>query len=104
MFGYQLMKAEKENNMNDLIDNTLHQIFLASFDYRTAEEGRAKHSVFDDLCWYIWTGRATVQWIKALSKANPGKLLAYVLKGGQSTDDRIRSVTSYLTRYCNLKY
>ena len=90
--------------MTEFIDNTLHRIFLASFDYRTAEEGQNKHAICDDINWYVWTGRATVQWIKALSKANPSKLLAYVLKGGQATDDRIRSVTSYLTRYCGLKY
>lgn len=61
--------------MNDLIDNTLHSIFIASFNYQSAEEGRTKHSISDDLNWYIWTGRATTAWIKALAKADPHKLL-----------------------------
>lgn len=94
--------------MNDLIDNTLHSIFIASFNYQSAEEGRTKHSISDDLNWYIWTGRATTSWIKALAKANPHKLLERIVKNceateeGQTTDNHIRATTAYLKRYCGL--
>lgn len=95
--------------MNDLIDNTLHNIFIASFNYQSAEEGRTKHSISDDLNWYIWTGRATTAWIKALAKADPHKLLERIVKSceatedGQTTDNHIRATTAYLKRYCGLQ-
>ena len=94
--------------MNDLIDNTLHRIFIASFNYQSAKEGREKHSVSDDLNWYIWTGRATTSFIKALAKANPDKLLNHIVKSceateeGHTTDNHIRATTAYLKRYCGL--
>ena len=90
--------------MNTMIDNTLHELFIASFDYQTDSERWIKRNAVDDIRWYIQTGRASTPWLKALFKANPQKLLAGIArKGSQSTDDNIRTTTSYLKRYCGFE-
>ena len=86
--------------MIDLIDNTLHALFIASFNYCSDEEGRAKHSACDSVNWYVWSGRASTPWIKALAKADPNKLLNRVVQGDQSVDGQIATITIYLKRYC----
>lgn len=53
--------------------------------------------------YYITTGRASSEWEKAFSKANPQKLLAYAVKNGSASDaEYIKRITSYLRRYCGL--
>lgn len=53
--------------------------------------------------YYITTGRASSEWEKAFSKANPQKLLSAVAKSGSASDtEYIKRVTSYLHRYCGL--
>ena len=89
--------------MNNLIDHTLHTLFIASFNYHSDNEGKRKHHAVDDITWYIWTGRASTPWIKALSKANPNKLLNHIAKQADTTDETVKATTSYLKRYCGYK-
>lgn len=57
----------------------------------------------DAIAWYVNTGRATTNWISSLLKANPHKLLAYLVKQGKGSHEAlIQSTTQYLARYCKL--
>lgn len=55
----------------------------------------------DAAAWYIGTGRASTDWIQALSKASPKRLLARVSKAGAGCEEAaVRTITRYLKRYC----
>lgn len=52
---------------------------------------------------YVTTGRVWSGWQTAFSKADPDKLLAYIVNGGAgSDDDYIKRATAYLRRFCKL--
>lgn len=56
------------------------------------------------ISYYITTGRAYSNWESAFAKANPEKLLAYVVSRGSGSDtEYIHRVTAYLRRYCGLR-
>ena len=55
------------------------------------------------ITWYVTTGRSTRSFDKALAKANPDKLTAFILKSSALADDEIIiRCKSYLRRYCGL--
>lgn len=75
----------------------------AEFDYSDLNQKKWQMDVFESIKWYIVTDRAPLAWVKALSKADPKKLIRYVLRQeNQSTDGQIKAVTDYLQRYCKL--
>ena len=84
-----------------VIDNILWEIYFAAeekqdWDYKQAS---------DAINWYITTGRACPAWIKAILKANPKKILCFMVCHTQSTSTMglIESATIYLRRYCAYK-
>ena len=88
------------------MENTLYLIWKsAEFNYTSETEKRKQIDVYQSIKWYVLTGRSSVTWDKALKKANPKKLISYILKSSdQSVDGQIKSTTKYLKRYCGLKY
>ena len=82
------------------IENKLWDIYFAGEEAYTYES----KSAADAIKWYVSTGRAYPNWIKALFRANPRKIVAYVAREGGSTNDMVKKATSYLRRYCGLKH
>lgn len=55
----------------------------------------------DTAAWYIGTGRASAEWIQALGKASPKRLLARVSNAGAGCEEAaVKIITRYLKRYC----
>jgi len=55
------------------------------------------------IAYYIGSNRTTVKWEKAFEKANSEKLLAYVIRSEDESDEAYyRRTTEYLQRYCGL--
>lgn len=53
--------------------------------------------------YYILTGRASVDWVKAFLKASPRKLLSRMVTAEAGSDcQAIEITTKYLCRYCGL--
>lgn len=52
--------------------------------------------------YYILTGRASVDWVKAFLKASPSKLLSRMTAEAGSHCQAIEITTKYLCRYCGL--
>lgn len=75
---------------------------IAEFDYSSYEEKRNQVDAYNSIEWYVHTGRSCIAWERSLKKANPKKLLKYILKqDDQSVDGQIKAATEYLRRYCN---
>lgn len=65
--------------------------------------GSAADETFYASHYYITTGRAGTEWIKAWTAAGHEKLIKYVAKTYDgSTVGAINSITEYLKRYCKL--
>ena len=63
----------------------------------------AMRCLVNAVVYHVTTGRASLEWKKALAKADPQKLLAYAVKYGPASDvEYIKRITSYLHRYCRL--
>lgn len=84
------------------IDNILTNLWIAAHcTYKTDAQKIAQDDVYCSIEWYINTCRASTSWIKAIGKANPTKLFAYIIKqDDQSVTGQIASATKYITRYC----
>lgn len=53
--------------------------------------------------YYINTGRASTDWVKAWTSANPDKLFKYVQSTyNGSSASAIQQITQYLQKYCKL--
>ncbi|WP_303814209.1 hypothetical protein [Selenomonas ruminantium] len=83
-----------------MIDNKLGDI---SF-YGYIKEEYAYRNAADSIQWYVRSGRASTPWIKALLKATPEKILAYIVESCEygSTEEQVKLATKYLRRYCRL--
>ena len=76
----------------------------AEFGHRTQREKAAYQDAFGAVEWYINTGRAPLGWERALDRADPKKLLDYILDGdSQSMSEQVERATDYLKRYCRLE-
>ena len=84
------------------MEDLLHKIWMiAEFDYQTIEQKHAQVDVYNSLAWYLTTGRACYAWEKALKRADPKKLINFILKqDDQSVDAQVRNATRYLKRHC----
>ena len=87
------------------IDDTLHKLRMAAeFGHATPEEKRRFMDAYHSVEWYVSTGRASLDFEKALARADPQKLLSHILNGeDQSVDGQIARVKSYVQRYCRRK-
>jgi len=84
----------------DLIDNTLHGLYLQTIGY----DGYARGISYMAIAYYIDRGIANCDWIKALAKANPSKLMARLERfNSWNYDEIIKTVTKYLVRHCGYK-
>jgi hypothetical protein len=83
---------------NITLSNILFNVYMAGEEARTYEAREASYAIQ----WYVQTGRAWGEWLEALAKANPTKLVRFVSKAGGSTDDMVASASKYLRRYCGL--
>lgn len=83
------------------IDNKIWDIYF------TAEETQDWNykQASDAISWYVRTGRACTDWLRAILKANPKKILAFMVSHAQnaSTMGLIESATTYLRKYCAYK-
>ena len=88
------------------IDIVLDKLYMESeFHYTTFEQRASQRDAYYAIAWYITTGRATTAWIKAVGKANPRKLIAYILKQeDQSVSAQVNATTTYIRRYCGFAY
>ncbi|MBQ9348840.1 MAG: hypothetical protein IJT94_16130, partial [Oscillibacter sp.] len=74
------------------------------FGHRTQQEKSAYQDAYGAVEWYINTGRVPLGWERALSRADPKKLLDYLLDGDdQSMSAQVERATDYLKRYCRLE-
>ena len=85
--------------------DTLYNLWKAAeFGHRTQQEKSAYQDAYGAVEWYINTGRAPLGWERALSRADPKKLLDYILDGDdQSMSAQAERATDYLKRYCRLE-
>lgn len=86
--------------MSDNLDKAMFRIFCITIKDST-------HFLLkwagDAIAYYINTGRASTDWIKAFIRANPKKLMMYMAKGeDHSTNAMLDRANSYLKRYCGL--
>ena len=87
--------------MKNLIDDAMYRVLCVTLKDST---NFLMKWAGDALAWYIHTGRAYRDWIIAFAKANPKKLLAYMAKGDDHSDQAmIDRATAYLKRYCHLE-
>ena len=84
--------------------DTLYNLWeAAEFGHETPEERADYRDAYNSVEWYVNTGRAPLAWEKALARADPKKLLAFILNGeDQSVDGQVARVTKYLDHYCRL--
>lgn len=87
-----------------MVSDTLYNLWSAAeFGHETPEERADYRDAYYSVEWYVSTGRAPLAWEKALARADPKKLLAFILKGdNQSVDGQVARATAYLERYCRL--
>lgn len=77
----------------------MEELYLESI----RSEEKCADWAYSAINWYIETCRASAAWEKALQKANPRKLLHYMLSGEDKSDDvMVTRATKYLKRYCGL--
>lgn len=89
----------------DNVTNTLYNLWkTAEFGHRTQREKTAYQNAYGAVEWYVNTGRAPLGWERALDRADPKKLLDYILDGdNQSMSEQVERATDYLKRYCRLE-
>ena len=87
------------------IDDTLHKLRMAAeFGHATPEEKRRFMDACHSVEWYVSTGRADADFEKALARANPEKLLSYILNGkNQSVEGQVARAKSYVRSHCRRK-
>lgn len=79
--------------------DTLHALYIASI----RSEATFADWAYDAIRRYVVSDRACADWCKALRRANPDKLIAYVANADDtSTDGMTKACTSYLKRHCKL--
>ena len=81
-------------------DNLLMTLEIAMLRSKTQEQRTARLDAYDAIAWYVRTARASMQWIRAALKADPGKLLDYVGQG--TVEEEVDRATRYLRRWCGL--
>lgn len=82
---------------NTAITNTLHRIFMLTFRY---ENQRMAEIAYEDLVWYINTGRASTAFLKALCslKGNQRAALLRMMVNAEcnTTDAHVKIARAYL--------
>lgn len=79
------------------IEDLLFRFDMAAF---RLDNGDAKDCA-QDIAWYVRTDRASLDWIRALDRATPQKLLRRMMQSpDSSTQGRLKVATDYLRRYC----
>lgn len=79
-------------NLNT-IDDLLHKLRLACIrsEWRAAEA-----IVFDAVAWYVGTGRASLEWLRALLQTDLDALVTDVMK---ADDHSIQGTVNFITQY-----
>lgn len=86
----------------ETIENTLHSLFCATFDYSSMEEKTRLQWAFYAIERYVNTARASVDFLRALQRANPAKLMRHAAKHAGTDEECIAAVSAYLRRYCGM--
>lgn len=88
-------RGESEKMSREKIENTIFSLKMALWHI---SDSRKAENVAGDIAWYIWTGRASCDYIRAfcgLSKYRINTLAQKILAGG-STDEIITISKKYL--------
>ena len=83
-------------------ENTLFCLFSETFNYSSPEEKMRLQWAFYAIERYVNTARASVDFLRALQRANPAKLMRHAAKHAGTDDECITAVSAYLTRYCGM--
>lgn len=76
------------------IDHLLHKIKISCIIH---ESEKAERTVYNAVVWYIETGRASLDWIRALDDKKTYKgMITKVLKGDCSDSGVIKTITKEL--------
>lgn len=86
----------------ETVENTLHSLFCATFCYSSPEEKTRLLWAFYAIERYVNTARASVDFLRALQRANPAKLMRHAAKHAGTDEECIATVSAYLTRYCGM--
>lgn len=79
-----------------MVDEVLHKIHIACI---SSGDPRAKVFVYEPIAWYILTGRASLDWVRALQakSAEVNGLVESALSArDQSTNGIVRRVSSFI--------
>ena len=88
-------KGRKTFMSREKIENTLFNLKMAVWHI---SDGRTDGNVVGDIAWYIWTGRASCDYIRALCGLSKYRIntLARKISAGGSTDGIIAISKKYL--------
>lgn len=82
-------------------EDVIHELTMASMHYESETDRHWVRSAADDIAWYILTGRAPTDWVRAFIKADTVKILRRMGRtGDKSRSGQIKVATAYLRRYC----
>ena len=86
-----------------MLSDTLYRLWCAAeIGHKTPEERVKCRNAYNSVMWFVCTGRAPPTWAQALAAADPQKLLAFMVNGGdQSIDGQVTLASEYLNRYCH---
>ena len=86
----------------DKSDDLLHCLFCVTFDYSSPQEKTRLLWAFYAIERYINTARASGDFLRALQRANPAKLMRHAAKHAGTDEECIAAVSAYLRRYCGM--
>lgn len=75
------------------IENTLYKFRHAAI---LSEEPVLAEKAVDSLYWYVYTGRASIEFIQALARCRPTVLVRKITQVWSCTDDVIRVTRKHL--------
>lgn len=97
------MKNSASFVSSDSVSDSLYSLFLACFNYSSSSERFQRFNAYDSISWYVTTCRASASWIRALQRANPEKLLKFIISSDDhSSIGNVSAATTYLKQHCHL--
>lgn len=78
-------------------ENLLHRLFMASFAAYDEDRCRTPQWGYDAVKWYIETGRASLEFIKACEALSDRRMITLIRKASVGcTDDGVAAARKYL--------